>query len=193
MTDKTPANRMTKAERTDLLSLIKKREKVMKTMANERSAFMLAEFESHAAAMYSFNEDSTWSKAKDEAQKAVDAAQRDVEARCQKLGIPKEFAPSLNLVWAGRGENAMAWRLAELRRAAKKRIEAIEAAAISRIEHMSLEAQSALLSQGLDTDAAHAFLEAAKTDMAQFMPSLVVADVEKMIAPTLKRIQSEYH
>ena len=36
------ANRMTKAERSELLSLIKKRERVLKTLAAERSAEMLA-------------------------------------------------------------------------------------------------------------------------------------------------------
>lgn len=189
----TDANRMTKAERSDLLSLIKKRERVMKTMASERSAVMIAEFESHAAKIYSFNDDAVWEKAQQEAAEAVRAAQERVAEQCVALGIPREFAPSPNLSWAGRGENMMVWRMTELRRAAKKRIEAMEAEAISRIERMSLEAQASLLSQGLDTDAAHAFLEAAKSDMVSFMPSLIVADVEKMIAPTMKRLSSGYH
>jgi hypothetical protein len=83
--------------------------------------------------------------------------------------------------------------LAELRRAAKKRIEAMEAEACSKIERMSLDAQADLLSQGLDTDAAHAFLQATRDDMAALMPSLQVVDVEKMIAPTLKRLAASYH
>jgi hypothetical protein len=184
---------MTKAERADLLSLIKKRERVMKTMAAERSAEMIAEFESQAAKIYSFNDDAVWAKAKEEAAQAVKAAQDLVAEQCAALGIPREFAPSLQVEWHGRGENAFIWRMAELRRAAKKRIEAIEAEAVSRIERMSLDAQAELLSHGLDTDAAHAFLEAAKTDMIALMPSLAVVDVEKMIAPTLKRITPSYH
>ena len=187
------ANRMTKGERTDLLSLIKKREKVMKTMAAERSAEMVAEFEAQAAKIYSFNDDAVWEKAKSEAEAAVKAAQEAIEERCQLLGIPKEFAPSLAFGWYGRGENAVMQRMAELRRAAKKRIEAIEAEACSRIERMSLDAQAELLSQGLDTDAARAFLDAAKADMAALMPSLKVVEIEKMIAPTLKRLTSGYH
>lgn len=165
----------------------------MKTMAAERSATMLAEFESQAAKIYSFNDDAVWAKAKEEAEVAVLAAQAAVEGRCQALGIPKEFAPSLNVAWYGRGENAFAQRLAELRRAAKRRIEAMEAEANSKIERMSLDAQAELLSQGLDTDAAHAFLEAAKSDMAALMPSLTVVEIEKMIAPTLKRLAASYH
>lgn len=187
------ANRMTKAERGDLLSLIKKRERVMKTMAAERSAEMIAEFEAQAAKIYSFNDDAIWEKAKQEAAAAVEAAQAAIAERCSMLGIPAEFAPHMNVEWHGRGQNAFAWRMTELRRAAKKRIEAIEAEACSRIERMSLDAQAELLSQGLDTDAARAFLETAKQDMASLMPSLRVVDVEKMIAPTLKRLTSGYH
>lgn len=187
------ANRMTKAERTDLLSLIKKREKVMKTMASERSAQMVAEFEAHAAKIYSFNDDAVWKKAKEDGEQAVKVAQRLVEKQCAALGIPREFAPSLRIEWHGRGENAFGWRMTELRRAAKKRIEAIEAGACSRIERMSLDAQAELLSNGLDTDAARAFLDAAKADMVSLMPSLQVVDVERMIAPTLKRLTSGHH
>ena len=189
----TSANRMTKAERSDLLALIKKREKVMKTMASERSAVMVAEFEAQAAKIYSFNDDAVWESAKKEAQEAISAAQEVIAERCRLLGIPKEFAPGLEMAWHGRGENAVSWRMIELRRAAKKRIEAMEAEACSRIERMSLEAQSELLSQGLDTDAAHAFLAAAQNDMAEFMPTLSVAEVEKLMAPNLKRITSAYH
>ena len=117
----------------------------------------------------------------------------DIEERCKALGIPREFAPGLSVGWHGRGENAVSQRLAELRRAAKSRITAIEAQAITRIEQMSMEAQSELLSHGLDTDAAVKFLADAKAEMATLMPSLLVVDVEKMIAPTLKRIANQYH
>ena len=91
----TSANRMTKAERSDLLALIKKREKVMKTMASERSAVMVAEFEAQAAKIYSFNDDAVWESAKKEAQEAISAAQEVIAERCRLLGIPKEFAPGL--------------------------------------------------------------------------------------------------
>lgn len=181
------ANRMTNAERSELLSLIRKREKVMKTMASERSAQMLAEFEAQAAKIYDFNEDSVWAKAKEEAEQAVAAARKDIADRCRQLGIPAEFAPDLHIGWAGRGENAFSFRMAELRRAAKKRIEAIEAEAITKIESMSLKSQTQLLSNGLDTDVARAFLVQAKDDMAKLMPSISAIEVEKMMEPTLRK------
>lgn len=188
------ANRMTRTERTELLSLIRKREKVMKTMASDRSAQMLAEFEAQAAKIYDFNDDEIWKAATEEAMKAAKIAQTGIEKRCKELGIPKEFAPSLEVAWFGRGENAVSMRRAELRRAAKARIAAIETQAISRIEQMSMEAQSELLSHGLDTDAAQKFLAAAKADMIALMPSLVVIEVEKMIEPTFRRrLATSYH
>ena len=187
------ANRMTKGERSDLLSVIRKREKVMKTMAAERSAVMLAEFEAQAAKIYSFNDDAVWEEAKREAEKSVASAQASIDERCRALGIPPEFAPGLYFGWHGRGENAVVQRMAELRRAAKKRIEAIEAEAVSRIERMGLDAQVELMSHGIDTEAARIFLDAAQADMAKLMPALIVADIEKMIAPTLKRLASGYH
>ena len=181
------ANRMTKGERTDLLSLVKKREKVMKTMASERSAEMIAEFEVQAAQIYSFDDDAVWANAKREAEAAIITAQEIIAERCRALGIPKEFAPGVEMAWYGRGQSAVRWRMTELRRVAKKRIEAMEAEAVSRIERMSLEAQAELLSQGLDSDAAHAFLAAAKTDMASFMPTLRVAEVEQLMAKQHKK------
>lgn len=191
MSEKT--NRMTKAERSDLLALIRKRERVLKTMATERSAEMMAEFEAQAAKIYSFNDDTVWAAAKADAQKAVEAAQEAIAEQCRRLGIPSEFAPDLHLSWEGRGENAMPYRMAELRRAAKKRIEAVEAQAITKIESMTLDAQTRLLADGLDTDAAHAFLRDAKTEMAQLMPSINAIEVERMLAPTLKRLGLGYH
>lgn len=192
MTDQ-QANRMTKGERTELLSLVRKRERVMKTMAAERSAQMMADFETQAAKIYSFNDDAVWAKAKEEADIAIRAAQIAIEERCSALGIPKEFAPSLDVHWYGRGENAFVQRMAELRRAAKKRVEAIEAEAVGRIERMALDAQAELLAHGLDTDAAVKFLGATQIDMAALMPSLVVMDIERIIAPNLKRLTVGYH
>lgn len=187
------ANRMTKGERTELLSLVRKREKVLKTMAQERSAQMLAEFEAQAAKIYSFDEDAVWNEAAEQAKRAVDVAKKEIEDRCRALGIPSEFAPTLDISWSGRGQNALQWRMAELRRAAKKRIEAVEAEAVTKIEQMTLEAQTAILAQGLDTDAAHTFLQATKDEMARLMPSITVVEVEKMMAPTLRRRAIDYN
>lgn len=162
---------MTKSERTELGQLIRKRERFLKAQAVERSAAMLSEFESKCAAIYSFDQDDVWKESFAEAEKVVADAERIIAERAATLGIPKEFAPSINLHWYGRGENAVAKRRTELRMAAKAKIAKLEKAAIVKIEHMSLEAQTEIIANGLVTDAAKGFLEQ--------MPSI------EMLMPTL--------
>lgn len=166
MTDK-----MTRAERSELGQLIRKRERVMKTMASERARQMLAEFDSQLSAIYSFDADETWKKSYEEVEKVLVEANKKVAARCKELGIPKEFAPSVVMGWAERGENMVARRRTELRRAAKSRIEALEAEAKSKIERMSLEAQTEVIANGLESAAARAFL-GKMTPIEELMPLL---------------------
>src|SRR4051812_2963912 len=107
-----PLGAMTRAERSELGALIRKREKVLKSQAGGRSARLMAEFETQAAQIYSFNDDEVWAKATEAAGEAVKKAQALVKQRCDKLGIPAEFQPSLSFGWTGRGPGAVAWRQA---------------------------------------------------------------------------------
>lgn len=86
---------MTKGERDQLLQLVKKREKVMKVKAQERSATLLAEFDAQSAKIYHWDEDAVWASVKAEAEKAIAEAKLAIAARCSELGIPVEFAPGL--------------------------------------------------------------------------------------------------
>lgn len=157
MTDKA----MTRGEREDLQRLIRQREKVMKSAASQRSAELLADFENQLGAEYAFDDDAVWAEAKAIAEQEVIRAQQLVANRCGELGIPEEFAPSLNLVWYGRGPgNDAERRKAELRRMAKKRIEALESAAVVKIEVASVEAQSQLAMAGLTSEGAQQFFNA---------------------------------
>lgn len=171
---------MTKSERDQLLQLVKKREKVMKVKAQERSAVLLAEFDVQCAKVHHWDEDATWAKVKAEADAAIERAQIAIAARCQEMGIPAEFAPGLNMFWHGRGHNAVADRRAELRRAAKSRIEAAEKEAFSKIEAMSLEAQTEIIAHGLESEAANAFLEAMPA-LERLMPPLQVNEIQSLI------------
>lgn len=172
-----PDGRMTKPERDDLARVTRLRERVAKTGAAERSAWLLSDFEAQLSAIYSFDDDAVWKRAKEAAQKVVDAAQADVAARCRELGIPDKFAPELALHWYGRGENAVAERRTELRMAAKARIAAEEKRAKSEIERWSAETQTKLLAAGLDSAEARAFLEAMPTPES-LMPRLTLGEVE---------------
>lgn len=151
---------MSRSEREDLQRLIRQREKVMKSAASQRSAELLADFENQLGAEYAFDDDAVWAEAKAIAEQEVIRAQQLVANRCKELGIPEEFAPSLNLAWYGRGPgNDAERRKAELRRMAKKRIEALEAAAVVKIEVASVDAQSQIAMAGLTSEGARAFFD----------------------------------
>lgn len=171
---------MTKGERDQLLQLVKKREKVMKVRAAERSATLLAEFDAQSAKIHHWDEDEVWASVKAEADKAIESAQIAIAARCSELGIPVEFAPGLQMFWHGRGHNAASERRTELRRAAKSRVEAIEKEALSKIEQLSLEAQTEIIAHGLDSDAARAFLDSMPA-LEMLMPSVNVAQIQDLV------------
>jgi hypothetical protein len=171
---------MTKGERDQLLQLVKKRERVMKVKASERSALLLAEFDVQSAKVHHWDEDAVWARVKAEADKAIEAAQIAIAGRCKELGIPAEFAPGLSMFWHGRGHNAVAERRTELRRAAKSRIEAIEKEAQSKIEAMSLEAQTQIVAHGLESDAAKLFLES-MPQLETLMPPVGVTEIQALV------------
>lgn len=173
------SDKMTRSERAELGQLIRKRERVMKSVAVERSAAMLAEFETQCAAIYSFDQDDIWKGAFQAAEKIVSESEQVIADRCKELGIPREFAPSINLHWYGRGENAVAQRRTELRRVAKAQIATLEKEAIAKIERMSLEAQTEVIANGLQSDAARGFLER-MPDIATLMPSLDAVAIKQV-------------
>lgn len=156
-----PDKLMSRGEREDLQRLIRQREKVMKSAATQRSSELMADFENQLGAEYAFDDDAVWAEAKAIAEQEVVAAQQLVANRCRELGIPEEFSPSLHLAWFGRGPgNDAERRKAELRRMAKKRVEALEAAAVVKIEIASVEAQSQLAMAGLTSEGAQQFFNA---------------------------------
>lgn len=175
MTDK-----MTKAERAELGSLIRKREKVMKSIADERAGVMMADFEAQSAAIYSYDDDAVWAEAVKDAEAAVQLAEQVIAKRCEERGIPREFAPTLKVGWFGRGQNAVAERRAELRQVAKKRIEAITLEAKAKIERMSLDAQTAVTMSGLESEAAKAFLEH-MPKIEVLMPPVSAVEIKQLV------------
>jgi hypothetical protein len=182
---------MTRAERDQLLSLVKKRERVMRTKAQERSAELLADFDAQSAKVYHWDEDATWARAKEEAVRAIEKANAEIAAQCEALGIPAEFAPGVQMFWHGRGQNEVGSRRVELRRAAKSRIEAIEAKALAHIGEMSLQAQTEIVAHGLESEAAKAFLGAMPA-LDQLMPSLKMDDVAQLMETKRKQRQIGY-
>ncbi len=115
-----------------------------------------------------------------EARSMVEQANRQIADRCKELGIPEEFAPSCTFWWNGRGHNAVAARRAELRRAAKSKIDALEKEAITKIERMSLDAQTEVIASGLTSDAAKTFLNTMPS-MDSLMPPIEIGEMQALI------------
>lgn len=174
-------NAMTKAEREDLIRLIKQREKVAKTAAEQRSAAMLAEFEREVAAIHSFNRNEVWRAAVEAAQQAAKEAMTKIDAEAEKLGIPPEFRPQLGFSWARRGENEYEARRAELRRVAKAEIDALEKVARVQIEQASVAAQTEVIANGLSSVAAIEFLKSMPA-IDSMMPALDVTTIQAKLA-----------
>jgi len=177
-------DRMSVRERHELAQLVRRRANGAKEMAALRAAELLADFESQMACEYAFDSDETWSAAMRAAMDAYHEAVAMIERRCEDLGIPKAFAPSLAPpAWWSRGENAVAARRVELRKVAQTRIAALVKAAKVQIEQASLETQTTLVAGGLDSDAARAFLDAMPTPEA-LMPRLSMAEVQTALGTT---------
>jgi hypothetical protein len=155
---------MIKSEREDLQRLVRRREKVEISAAKQRSADLLADFESQMASEFRFNADVVWAEAAREAQHEIDKAQKRIAERCRELGIPEQFAPGLNLRWHHRSyDNSVKQRRDELRRVAQAQVEALERQAVVRIQQASVEAQTELALAG---EAARNFIERLPTSKA---------------------------
>lgn len=184
--------KMTKAERDDLVRLIKQREKLSKSAAEQRSAMMLADFERKMTAIHSFDKNEVWNAAMqagiEQAAKVNDA----IAAEADKLGIPAEFRPSVHWHWQSRGENAYHERRAELRKVAQAEILAMERTARVQIEARSIEAQTEIIANGLDSEAAIAFLEKLPP-IESMMPSLDPMAIQKKLAETARLSGRGFH
>jgi hypothetical protein len=174
-------HRMTKAERDDLIRLVKQRERVAKTAAEQRSAAMLAEFEQKVSDTHPFATNEVWAAAVAAAVEAAREANEKVRAEADKLGIPKEFQPSLAFHWNRRGEVEYEQRRTELRRVAKAEIEALEKIARVQIESQSVGAQTEIIAHGLNSEAAIAFLNRLPA-IESMMPTLDVTQIQAKLA-----------
>jgi hypothetical protein len=169
-------NRMTKGERDDLMKLIRSREKVLKSMAAQRSAEMMADFETKISAEHKFAKEEVWTAAVRAVEDAANDAAKSIKARCEELGIPEEFQPTVKWYWDERGDNKWESRRKELRLAAKQQIEALEAKAKAQIEVMGLQAQTEVLANGMSSEAATNFLKGMQS-VDQMMPLIDLENV----------------
>lgn len=179
-------HQMTKGERDDLIRLVKQRERVAKTAAGQRSAAMLAEFEQKVSDVHDFNTNEVWKAATDAAIEAARKANETVAEEAERLGIPREFRPKLSFHWLRRGENEYHERRTELRRLAKAEIDALEKVARVQIESQSVEAQTEIIANGLNSEAAIGFLNMLPA-IETMMPALDITDIQAKLAERARR------
>ncbi len=181
----TDAAPISKSEREDLQRLIRQRERVLKSATKQRSAELLADFETQMGSEFSFDDDAVWQQAAREAEVEVNKAKQKIAAHCRELGIPARFAPTLNLSRVHRGyDNLVERRRAELRRMAQTKIGAIEKKAITEVELSCLQAQTELAVSGLTSEAARGFVERLPA-IESLMPRLSFAEVAGEAEPPI--------
>src|SRR5260221_6612396 len=181
-----PPRQMSKSEREDLIRLVKQREKVAKTAAEQRSAAMLAEFEQQISAIHAFNSNEVWKAATDAAIEAARKANEAIMKEADRLGIPKEFHPRLSFSWSWRGEAEYQERRNELRRVAKAEIDALEKVARVQIESSSVAAQTEIIAHGLSSKAAITFLNSLPA-IESMMPCLDITAIQAKLADNARK------
>lgn len=153
------ARALSRSETHDLGMIIKDRAKVLRAHVDHQAAAVMADFEAKLAAIYTFDQDEVWKKAFEEAMTVARECQDRIAKRCEELGIPRTFAPSIGIGWQGRGENAVRERQIELRRVAKSSVEEMSRHAILKIEQQSLDLRTQVVAMGLLSDDAKLFLD----------------------------------
>lgn len=162
-TRETTTRRLARHETHDLSMIIKDRTKVLEAHTDEQAKACLADFEKKLSTIYSYDEDEVWKRATEDAMVEVKKCQDRIDARCQKLGIPKDLSPQLVLSWEGRGQMKTEQRRAELRRVARSEVEAMKASAVTKIRKQSLDLRTQVVAMGLLTPEATMFLESLAT------------------------------
>lgn len=170
----------------DLCRLVKQREKVAKTGAGQRSAAMLAEFEQQISDLHPFNNNDVWKAAVDAAMDSARTANESIAREADKLGITKEFQPKLHWSWDSRGENEYQARRDELRHVAKAEIDAIEKVARVQIETQSVQAQTEIIANGLNSEAAIDFLNRLPA-IESMMPNLDIELIQLKLAERMRK------
>lgn len=174
------ASGMTKTERRELATLARKRAKLLKAGLAERRATIMADFEGQLATIYTPDDDAAMKRLYSAADAAVEEAKAQLRERCEELGIPERFAPSLSLYWHGRGRNALGKRRSELRTVVRTRLDALEKKAKHEIDEACLDTETRLIEGGLTTDAAREFL-ADMPSPDDLMPTMDLSEIAGLL------------
>lgn len=167
---------MSSAERAELGKLLRLRGKVAQADLKARGAEQLAVVEQQLSAKYSAG-DAAWAEVTAAADRAVREADTAIAMRCEALGIPASFRPSLDLRWYSRGANAEASRRAELRTLAHAEIDARVKRACVAVDRSVASLTHQLIAGAIQSADGRAFLDT--------LPSID----ELLPAPSLEAIE----
>jgi hypothetical protein len=177
---------MLRTEREDLLKVARHRERIAKAQLAALASQRKADFETQLASEYRWDEDDIWRQAHEVANQAVKQAKEEIVRRAVELGIPRAFAPDLNLSWYSRGANLCKARREELIRVAHARIDQMVKEGKVAVEAASVEFQTRLITDGLESAEARGWLERMPTP-EQLMPVLPVGELQKQLPGRMPR------
>jgi len=181
MNDKNETERkLSRQEAHDLSMIIKDRTKVLKAHADEQAAVYISEFEQQLAQLYGWADGEVWRQAGERANEVIASANEVIKRKCEELGIPAGFAPTLTLDWTGRGAQGVKNRQAELRRVAKVKVEAMLKTTLTQIERQSLDLRTHVVKASAISPQANAFLESL-APVEETMRALSIGEIEKAI------------
>ena len=160
---------------------------MLRACVDDRAAACLADFDRKLAEKYAFDE-KLWDQIGQAAQDILIDASVKLHGKCKELGLPGQYAPAIELAWAGRGQTAVDAYRAALRRMAKTTIEAMAKRAMTKIEHMSLDLRTQVVAMGLLSADAKLFLESL-APIDETMRSLEFSEVEIAVEQQRLRFQ----
>jgi hypothetical protein len=170
---------MTQKDRDRLQTLVRRRFRSLRNEVDQREVELRAEMEAQIAARYA-EDDAAWGAAMHEIREAVLACNRTVnDAWRHCLGDAHEEAEYVRLVGAPGGPT-MAER-AQLRRAAKARIEQQVYEAKLMLDRQEIELLEKLIVGGLESDEAKAFLGEIPS-VGQLVPASRLAGLDSGLA-----------
>jgi len=148
---------LTKAERSELRSLIRRRAMVAKKDIDARKSSLLADFETELTEEFSA-EDARWVEVTRAAEKAVKDANRDLAEIFDRLHIRTDLRPYIGMGWHSRPDIDM--RKSQLRRVASKRADAMCDAAKLAVDREAVSIEGRLAATALVSSEASEWLAA---------------------------------
>ena len=164
---------LTKAERAELRSLIRRRAGVAKKDIDARKAGLLADFEEQLIEEFR-PEDERWAEVTRSCERAVADANKELTEVFNRLGIREDIRPKLGWAWLARPDLEM--RKAALRRAASKRADAMCEQAKLTIDREAVSIEGRLAATALQSAEATEWL-ASLPQVDQLVAALDIAGV----------------